>query len=558
MENLSGEPCIAVDYECSFKDYVKTISHHAEYDAQPGRPEFCSHACRTLRDAACRAESDCRYDAAYFYYMRIICIIEKNNLRNEKGMLSLLGECVDSVERLLKKELREFFDQKLHELHKRKKEWITDCSLKSVHDGNILEHPEEEHRKRRQGLLDNEKTNLENTKKTLSASHIPVTTSKLSNPSCPYVNVCDNSQEKEIIVPPKRASNVSPNAYVSWSYNCGTLRKSGRKRGIVNLGNTCYLNSVVQMLSSTPLGSYFLSDNYTKGISDTQKTECRLVNTFSFVMRELFRVECTFPVSPSLFKQTIDTVNSTFSGFFQQDANEFLRILLEGIHNNLNSKRGVKSEMSEIDNINGSDVDIAGKYWAQYTKLNSSVIVDLCIFQERSSIVCSICKKKSRSFPPSLGIEVPIQFSKKQISIEDCLGAYCREETLDSDSLYHCISCKKNVKATKQLLLYSLPKILFITIKRFRSYGDFSNKISDPIVFQKHLDMAPFMCSNQKNTIYSLVSVVNHQGSTGGGHYTADCITSEGVWFSVSDERVEESKSPDYRHAYILCYVRAG
>ncbi|ESS66858.1 ubiquitin hydrolase [Trypanosoma cruzi Dm28c] len=554
--------CFQLDCECDYKEFKRTIYYHAEDFTIPDcSPASHFSVCERVYEKAVKELKARNFDLAAFYFARCMSIIERANLRPQvSGAKKLMWNCLEALERLDKNELLEHHSKLLQKVRQHEEERKRIVEQQLLPDEGEPESLEDKHLRRQQELLLNENTVVDDALKRIRNVQIPTPYSQANKDVQPYWHKPSVEQieiKKNQIAPPRRIPTISPNAYLVWKFNVGSFSVSTPRRGMVNLGNTCYLNSVTQMLSVTSLGAYFLRDDYTKDIVGADKGEVRLVNSFTYILRELHRTDFATPASPSHFKDSIGGLYTSFLGYSQQDANEFLRLLLDGIHNSLNDRKRLDNNISEVDTKNGSDVEISGRTWSQYKQKNNSVIVDECAFQERSSIVCPSCHQISRTFTPSLGLEVPIPSSSGRVSIEDCLKAYCKEEVLDSESLYTCPSCKQRVNASKQLLIYSLPRILFLTMKRFRSYGDFSNKVLEPVVFQKELNMSSFMCSPGKNTNYTLVGVVNHRGNIHGGHYTADCLGADGIWFSFSDERVSRADSPDFQLAYILCYRRS-
>jgi ubiquitin carboxyl-terminal hydrolase 2/21 len=338
---------------------------------------------------------------------------------------------------------------------------------------------------------------------------------------------------------------------------------------MVNLGNTCYLNSVCQCLAQTLLARYFLSDAYISTIVNRFEGGGKIANTFTYVMRELAAAGVGYPVSPSPFKNAMGRVFENFSGGGQQDANEFLRCLLDGVHEDLNEKSSSKAAMADFDNSKGTDEELAKKYWNNYAARNASIVSNLFAFQERSVIECPQCGRVTRSFNAAMGVEVPVPSAlllaggRQAVSIEDCLAQYCAMEVLDDKSLYKCSGCCKDVRAMKQMSFFSVPEVLVVSIKRFRSYGNFSDKVSTPVVFQPTLDMGPYVTAAAAaggyngSMLFKLVGVVNHQGNMHGGHYTADTLgVLDGHWASFSDEVIRPAQRPDFRLAYVLFYTR--
>ncbi|KAF0290804.1 Ubiquitin carboxyl-terminal hydrolase 2 [Amphibalanus amphitrite] len=110
--------------------------------------------------------------------------------------------------------------------------------------------------------------------------------------------------------------------------------------GLRNTGNTCFLNTVVQCLSNTrALHDYILRDGRSSDASmPAAATKGSLMNTFCALIRDMWtssdeteRVLTTAPL-----KSMIQRLAPRFMGSQQQDAQEFLRYLLEGLHEDVN------------------------------------------------------------------------------------------------------------------------------------------------------------------------------------------------------------------------------
>lgn len=392
------------------------------------------------------------------------------------------------------------------------------------------------------------------------------------------------------------------------------------RRGLVNLGNTCYINSVLQCINMTQLGSYLQTNEFAASVVDGESG--RIVGSLSFVLRELRRDGPSYPVSASSLKKWIGVANDQFSNSSQQDANEFLRALLDGVHEDMNVRRVLRQEQrqmatrlasggapqhgqrsqtatalaaaaslkpagqpsAEIDTIRGTDPEIALQYLRLYQELNSkTVVVDLAAFQVRSCVQCLGCRMQSRTFDVCMSLELPIATptfagGSTSVSITDCLDQYVKAETLSGDSALNCSQCRRPQPAQKKLLLYSLPRILIICLKRYKSYGNFSDKVQTDVTYGPQLDMASYLATSSPvlqpqpaaaaglargggqhrppppSTIYSLKGVVNHQGSLSGGHYTADVRGLDGMWYYFSDDVFKPASSPVFARGYMLFY----
>jgi ubiquitin carboxyl-terminal hydrolase 2 len=586
------------DRKIPYEDFVKTIYHHArQYEI---KVKDAHKQCVTVNELMKRAkleESKRNYANAYYYVNKCLLFFDKDEnpvdfTRNDPQTKRIFAEALDLEEKLKQKELFVEYKAMIAEIDRKEPERlrIVDQQLEADNGDSRVAKPvsadENSYAIRQKQLLSKESNNVDlllqrlkaasalgnqgtaaqsnlytqNSSPTPAASLIPTA------PTVPppmYATLSPSSRSspsREFPSPESGTRPVSPSSsgYAKCVLNVSNAAITVKRRGIVNLGNTCYMNSVLQVVNSTPLGHYFLTDDYVSHLVTRNGKLTRLINAFSFVIRELNRRDCDFSVSTSPFKLALGEYYDAFNNSKQQDANEFLRAVLDGVHGALNANEGSKVTFPEIDNTKGTDDELARRYWAQYYQKNSSVIVDHCAFQERSTIVCPSCNRQSRSFNVALSIEVSIPRSASKVSLDDCLAAYCREEVLDDSSLYMCPSCHQKVNAKKQMLFYSTPPVLFVTLKRFRCYGEFStaSKVNTDVFFNKVLDTAPYMCSDFSKTKYNLVGIVNHQGNMHGGHYTADAVGADGVWCNFSDERVTRSTQADNQLGYILCYVR--
>ena len=136
--------------------------------------------------------------------------------------------------------------------------------------------------------------------------------------------------------------------------------------------------------------------------------------------------------------------------------------------------------------------------------------------------------------------------NKASVSLEDCLRLFKQEETLDEQNMWRCSTCKEDVKAIKTLEIFRVPRILIISLKRFKSsrFGlsqHNNHKLDTHVDFPlEGLDMKPFVLSESQKAegslIYDCFAVSNHFGSQGYGHYTAfgkNYLTSK--WYNFDD-----------------------
>jgi len=144
------------------------------------------------------------------------------------------------------------------------------------------------------------------------------------------------------------------------------------------------------------------------------------------------------------------------------------------------------------------------------------------------------------------------------VELRSCLDLFSREETLDADNVWYCPRCKDFRQATKKIQFWSLPPVLVLQIKRFSAQGMWRRKNETNVNFPFHLDLGSYVLHPAEDgDEYELISVSNHYGNTGGGHYTAFAKHSD-VWheFNDSSTTVVEADKVITPAAYVLMYAK--
>jgi ubiquitin carboxyl-terminal hydrolase 2/21 len=350
--------------------------------------------------------------------------------------------------------------------------------------------------------------------------------------------------------------------------------EQGRVRGVVglvNLGNTCFMNSCLQCLCSTPpLLAFFSSPQYKAHLNPRSRCDGRLANAFGQLVHGIRFGAARDVLRPSEVKRVVATIAPRFSGYAQHDVQEFLQFLLDGLHDDLNLVT-VKPAYEAIKDVAGeSDAATSARWWTNYTQRNDSFISDLFAGQLKSTVQCTKCRHTSTAFDPMWDISVPVPSrgadGSRAVSLYDCFEAYTQRELLKGNEQYYCSRCRRHQDSYKQLCVYRYPHVLVVHIKRFSTSGSLlsgsrRSKITTNIKFPlRGFDLSEFAVHDdgQPHVIYDCFAVANHSGGLGGGHYTAYAKVSEQQWALFNDESaslVDESRigGPE---AYVLFYRR--
>ncbi|KAF0693553.1 Aste57867_15495 [Aphanomyces stellatus] len=353
--------------------------------------------------------------------------------------------------------------------------------------------------------------------------------------------------------------------------------------GLQNLGNTCFMNSCLQCLSNVAsVMHYFRHNLHLNELNETSPTHGKLACVFGDLVQALWTGAEFSSTRPVELKRVVGKLASRFIGYDQHDAQEFLRFLLDGLHEDLNRIRKKPPYYEIPDRPSALERDVSDEYWQYYVKRNWSALSEQFCGQLRSEVICQTCNHRSICFDVFWDLSLPVPKKAKggairfgafksqdddglgNTTVQDCLRAYTEEEHMKEDDAFYCSKCKVHRSVVKKISLQRCPNVLVLHLKRF-SYSTFSrDKVSTAVKFPTEgLDLKEY-CSldngyYDKCWEYDLIGMIHHMGSLNGGHYTAECRNPEnGNWYDFNDETVSALKKPHAASssAYILFYQR--
>ena len=313
--------------------------------------------------------------------------------------------------------------------------------------------------------------------------------------------------------------------------------------GLENLGNTCFLNSCIQVLKHIyEINNFLISEKCSKLIKNTH--DGILLKEWN----ELYNLMWSDNglIRPSKFVSSIQTVakikkKDLFTSNRQNDMPEFLMFFIECLHNSIS--RPVDMLISgKIENKTDS---IAKKCYSMLKKCYKSEFSEIMnsFYGIYYSEIKSIDNKISHSIRPEqfFILDLPISNYNKNDAktLYDCFDLYCEAEILDGDNAWYNEKTKQKENIKKQIHFFNLPNILIIILKRFSIDGRrrINNTIDIPVT---NLDLTKYVNGyNQQLYKYDLFGICNHQGSVNGGHYNAIVKHLNGNWICHDDNDVQ-------------------
>lgn len=329
---------------------------------------------------------------------------------------------------------------------------------------------------------------------------------------------------------------VKPDIYQKYTF----YRNKGLS-GLSNLGNTCYINSVLQCISNIiPLTHYLLTS---LKINEELNP---LVQTYIKLLIEIWKENR--PLAPVSFKNCINEIIPKFKGNNQHDAHEFLNDFMYIFHNNL----PLKKIYFKINENSNKYIKKADDSWKRLIK-QPSVISDLFYGQFCNIFRCNACEYITKVYDPFLTFDIEI--TKNECFLSDNINKYFLRDIVYM-KCENCAPEEKDIDVEHEVDkgIFKLPENLIISLKRFKN----NKKNNNLVLLDTVLDFSEYSyVSTDESVIYDLQSIVCHKGDLNQGHYFS-LIKKDNNWYCFDDMKVNtfNYKNLDMSLPYILFYTK--
>lgn len=325
--------------------------------------------------------------------------------------------------------------------------------------------------------------------------------------------------------------------------------------GLSNLGNTCFLNTVVQCLTYTPKLSQILKAN----LSNKDNVDTLITREW-IELQNILHSNASI-VTPTRFVKIVHFVAKSkkmlmFSGYTQNDTSEFLFFLFDSFHASIsrsvkiNVNQKYKSIYQDEKLIDACCEWMQSNYHNDYSELKIE-FNGIQVYRMYDTYGKHIQDNIESFF--ILHLPIP---EKPNNTIYDCLDLYTVDEHLKGDDMWYNSNTKTKMEVTRKLFFFSLPSILIIDLKRFNNQLKKNTKMIDiPI---DHLDLSKYMIESldKRTYIYELYAMCNHNGNIFCGHYTA-YVKHNQSWYHLNDNKctyIENIQSCISNKNYCLFY----
>jgi ubiquitin C-terminal hydrolase len=339
--------------------------------------------------------------------------------------------------------------------------------------------------------------------------------------------------------------------------------------GIINMRNTCYMNSALQAIRhNTEMSAFFLENKHEQWVQKKPGSpKVELVKGYADLLRALWSGSKPAYVRPEGFLSCMHkaAIASGFEQFaipIQHDSHEFLTFLMDQLHEGMAEEVNIEIKRPPPETPKDKAIQSALEAWKQIFGKSYSPLTEMIYGLVRVSYTCTRCQNCVDKWETFNCLKVPIpttvDLSGAKPNIQTMVEAEFKEETIED---YACVKCQPTrTTVIRKPSLWRLPRMIALSLKRFTPDG---RKIYTPIEFQatQSVSFQPFFSPDSpepsQHQQYECFATVDHHGIAGGGHYTAQAKSplSE-KWNLFDDETAHSLDQPQFGESTYILFLK--
>ena len=346
-------------------------------------------------------------------------------------------------------------------------------------------------------------------------------------------------------------------------------------KGLNDVGDINFMNSIIQCFNQTEnLVYYFLKES--NQLKMLNKEEYELSQAYLDIIEKLWNKNEESSFSPYHFRNVIISKNKLFRNANIDIIGEFIDVFLDEMHKELKNKNDDYNKKNLFNNLNINHNNKSFREFLERCKEEKSIISDLFFGYFMTPYLCLNCKNdevyynyekfKHLSFPLEEILDTINSRNKNddncKLTLNDCFKITFKYNNLGKTKNIFCNNCQNLTKCRYESLIYQIPKILIIILKR-----DINSIFNIEFEFDEKMDITEYISNNINNSkiIYELYGVVtcnnkNYQNC----HFFASCKNMvDKKWYRYDDIIVKnidnfEKEVIKYEIPYILFYKNIG
>ena len=328
------------------------------------------------------------------------------------------------------------------------------------------------------------------------------------------------------------------------------------------MGLTCYANAVMQCLRHCEKIPWICEKGrydtlFKKEPSAARAYKQKLTTSFAEVVQMLQTCRKGQSVRPADFWKHLPpcVLNTGFEHFAMRaphDAHEFFIFLIDILHEAMAQEVDMTIKTTVTNEKEARIVQALTVWKREFSNLYSP-FVDLFYGLMHVRVECQTCKNTTHRWETFTSLKAAVPASGEPPTLTDMLAEELKPEMIEG---YDCEKCSAKTLAKKSLAIWRMPQTMVVVLKRFTPTGQ---KIQTRVAPIGHTDFGVHFSdeSPEKSKVYGLQAIVDHHGSSAGGHYTAQCRHTEtDTWVLYDDEGVQDLPGPGFGTSTYMLFFR--